>query len=221
METLTLQTDKTQAPTDQRLDRFLVPSLSARVGKQIVCIAGLGPSCGKSVIATNLAYLLSQEGVHARHFHSEPLETFESSLHTRTQMVIVEIKQEVSRWYSVAHETLLITDPSRLNGSTIEMAHHFLRILNQTERPVHVRLLVNRANNFHHAKKIYNLIRKAALEFPLIHLKYFGFLPKEPLLETWTARNKKFVAKYPDSVTTAVLRGLMLRLKYHYELWRY
>lgn len=189
--------------------------------KQIVCIAGLGTSCGKSLMAVNLSHLLEQEGIQAALVHTRLGVLRASDPQAAARVALIEVENENYAWYEMAHEILLVADPFRLNGTMICEAHRFLEGINKLGRPVLVRLIINRAQDGHDAKRVYDLLRKEVLDFSFIHLKYFGYLPLDPLLKTWGPQKKAFVEAYPHGMTAAFFRSLALRIKYNYELWRH
>ncbi|MBI3541190.1 MAG: hypothetical protein HY073_03515 [Deltaproteobacteria bacterium] len=189
------------------------------MNKQIICIASLTQDSGKSLIASSLVHLLREQGLKTDLFDSR-MGILHHGYQSASPIMLVEMAEEDSLWYPVASEILLIADRIRSNGSLLRDASRFLDLMVAEQRPLSIRLVVNRVEDISQARDIYHQIRKETETRPSIHLKYFGYLPLDPVLETWKMEKKPFVVGHPETMATACLRSMVSRLKDQHQIWR-
>lgn len=195
------------------------PSALSLINKQVICVASLTQDSGKSLFTSSLAHLLQEQGLKVDLFDSR-MGALHHACPTASNIVLVEMSQGGSLWYHLASDILLIADPIRLNGSLLRKASRFLDLIAAEERSMNVRLVVNRSADPFQAQKIYHKIRKETEAKPNIHLKYFGYLPRDPVLEGWRVEKNLFVVDYPETMAAACLKSMAFRLRDQHRIWR-
>lgn len=218
MKTTALQSLKQKVAAQQpRINPDLPPVLSL-MSKQVICVASLTHGSGKSLFTSSLAHLLTEQGLKVDLFDSR-IGALHHGCQTASPIVLVEMS-EGNLWYHIASDILLIADPTRSNGSLLREASLFLDLMAAEERSMHVRIVVNRAEDLSQAREVYRQIRKEAETRPLIHLKFFGYLPCDPVLEAWKTEKNPFVVDYPEGMAAACLRSMAARFKDQYQIWK-
>ena len=192
-----------------------IPPVLSLMDKRIIAIAGLGRGSGVSLISASLASVLRQEGLQVDQFSSR-MGALHHGCVTRSHIVLIEIEEMPSLWCEIAHDVILIADPTLLNGSLVPEAARFLATLSGSAGQPRVRVVVNRVNNTFGAWEVYQQIRREARRWPNVHLKLLGFIPRDPSAESWVLEQKPLVEVYPTTPASQNLRAMGERLKNSY-----